>query len=348
MKLKFKKYLSILISFISIPLFALNPPDISACAKVGKPIAGVIYKNPKVGKLIADRLNKRFYTIVSECGTHFSTPAYECSGVIIRSNSPDKTKFWEGGESFSYLRSDLNTYTLFKNRPTAYVINGRGSYKNPYGKQAFFTCAYPTDGYTVSRQSRYPYGCTESNLFPKIPGKCSTRKITNLEQWKADFNKISVENGEKRYAHQCSFNASRSSGTKEFELNLQARKSLNLNQEIYDFIHNEIIIKPWSEAGYKPQHIPVEAIIYTDFSTNPGVHPLRYAQAMQCSYIKATIDNRGTEKRVKYPIPIIYLDLESLRLGGRKNIFMYRERDQVKTKMFESLHPPALYFLKMI
>ncbi|MCC8368461.1 hypothetical protein J8V57_19975 [Xenorhabdus sp. PB61.4] len=352
MKIKFKKYFSILILFIPIPLLSLSPPNISICNQVKNPPKGVIYKNPKVGALIAKRLNKRFNNIVSECGNNFSTPAYECSGIILRAINPNETNFWEKGQAFSYFRADLNTFKLFKDRPTAYVINGSGSYKNPYGKQVYAKCVYPLDGYTISRNSNsYLPGCTRSNLFPDIPGECDKRGITTLEQWKEDFNKIPRNKIPERYAHQCSFDAHRSSGAKEFALNLEARKSLNINLESYDYIQNEIIIKPWNELDYKPQHIPVEAIIYTDFNTEshyPGVHALRYAQAMQCAYVKATMDNLGNEKRVKYPVPIIYLDLEELRIGKGKEIFKYKERDQMVTKRFEKSHAPNFYFLKNI
>ncbi|MBD2795412.1 hypothetical protein ID856_02505 [Xenorhabdus sp. 18] len=352
MKLKFKKYLSTFILCVPIPLWGLNPPDtIRICNSVNFPPT-TTYKEPKNGSIIAKRLNKRFNTIVSEC--EYNNPAYVCSGIILRAIPPDRTEFWKEGESYSYFRADLETYKLHRYKPTAYVINGLSRYRNPFGRQAYVKCAYPIDGVTRTRPSRdvYQRGCTKSTDFPDIPGECSKRGITTLEQWKKDFNKVTTQQGVKRYSHQCSFDAGRVTGTKEFALSLEARRSLNLYNEDNSVIQNEIVIKSWSDTDYKPQDIPVEAILYTNYNIKANypidTHPLRYAQAMQCAYVKATIDNADPGKRIKYPIPIIYLDLERLIAKDYGNVFKYKERDQVVRFYPKSKLTPILYFLKVI
>ncbi|MDR0218269.1 MAG: hypothetical protein LBI71_05190 [Enterobacteriaceae bacterium] len=351
MKYIFKKYSTIFILFIPLPLFGIDPPNLKLCYNIKFPNT-TTYKEPKDGSIIAKRLNKRFNNLVSECEGKYKHPAYECSGIILRAISPDKYEFWKGGEAYSYFRSDLNTYKFHLDRPIAYVINGSSRYVNPYGKQAYVKCAYPIDGYTKTRPSNNEYkrGCTKSTLFPNIPGECAKRGINTLKEWQIDFNKVPVSEGAKRYAHQCSFDANRVSGTEEFALSLEARRSLNLTYEYREAIQNEIVIKSWDDTDYKPQDIPVEAIIYSDYQEDhqhSAIHALPYARAMQCAYVKATIDNAGPGKRIKYPIPIIYFDLYSLLNFNDKNPFRYRRKDQVIVAKPKSKLVPEMYLLKV-
>ncbi|MDX7987992.1 hypothetical protein FE392_11715 [Xenorhabdus sp. 12] len=353
MKIKFKKYLSVFIILIPTALFAYKKPDLELCRNISF-TNKLTYKEPKSGEVIAKRLNKRFNNLVNECKTqsNHSSPAYECSGILLQAVVLDQPEFWKGNEeAFSYFRADLNTYKFFHDRFISYAINGRVTSRNPYGKQAYAKCAYPLDGVSRERPSKYEYekGCTRSKLFPNIPGRCSARGITTLEEWKKDFNKIPTGDHPRRYAHQCSFDSDRMTGAKDFALNLEARRSINLSHEERAYIQNEVVIRSWKSLNYKPQDIPIEAIIYTDYykdTTLPGT-PLNYAQAMQCAYTRAIINNASPGKRIKYPIPIIFLDLHQLVIGGRNNLFQYKERDQRVRVPLRGKIVTTLYFMKM-
>ncbi|MDD1017360.1 hypothetical protein M5G17_27295, partial [Pseudomonas sp. TNT2022 ID1025] len=144
-----------------------------------------------VGTDTATMLTEYFNRTVEHCDTP-STPAFSCSGILLRSTLPPTTAqatwaSWysspnakkKGGMAFSYLRADtqvtrlagrgLNGYTLY---PTQDIPSGKKQYE--------VLCAYPSDGDTGTRTQQ---GCGDNSKTRDEEQLCETTGIDNAAQW---------------------------------------------------------------------------------------------------------------------------------------------------------------------
>lgn len=135
------------------------------------------------------------------------SPAYMCTGVMLRSNKnySDKYHVWDpspfststGGTSFSWLRSDTRYSHL------AFGYNSGFIFFPQQKAQADATkvdalCYFLLDASTASREN---HGCGVAKEFPNDSNSCDHYNITTPQQWVSHYLSEQTD----RQHHQCGF-----------------------------------------------------------------------------------------------------------------------------------------------
>lgn len=262
------------------------------------------------GEDTANDIQSNYNKIVTNCGSS-SQPAFLCSGVLIRATVPNTDyNSWDpspasvtsGGVSFSYLRKDTKTYTLFDG-----VENGNGLIFFPHkyvpiDKTADIEvlCSFPVNASTNVRPDK---GCGGSSPRTKA---CQSIGILNASQWQTNYQV---------YNSICGFDVSKGSIydiSDAFYQTISAMNLINYNR------HNELRLATWNtKAANYPNNLPIEAFFYTAKGVPRAAIPkgLTGAQHDQETFYKKT----GTW------IPIIKLTLATNTSDAK---FEYQAQDQ--------------------
>ena len=86
------------------------------------------------GQALVTDLNNKYTSSISQCSN--GTPAYYCSGVLLRAvDHSTFFKFWDygsaatklGSVAFTYIRSDVESTTLNGNRKSGFILKDQTS-----------------------------------------------------------------------------------------------------------------------------------------------------------------------------------------------------------------------------
>lgn len=234
-----------------------------------------------------------------------SSPAFMCSGILLRATVPASTYHsWNpsplsvsnGGVSFSYLRADATFSKL------AYGHNN-GFTLTPYNYAPEGTiepevlCAFPADAAT---NNRFTQGCGDSQNTTEKEDFCQSLGITTAELWRDAFSAAG-----RNHSRQCAFDTRDNlniNGAKSFYEMIRAMAYL---QPPPSYVQNELRLATWEQN--KP--LPIQSFFYT-----PG--GLADAQADQKDWFKTNASY----------IPIIAISLPNV--GNPITSFTYSENDQ--------------------
>lgn len=250
------------------------------------------------GAVVAVNLNARFNDVRAVCDNN--TPAYYCSGVIIRSTENGNYDPWNpspaairlGGVSFSYMRKDANVTSLYHASGFTFLPQ---QVALAQGKAVDYLCIYAYDAGTLVGV-RGAQGC---GLKPRAAryadaSTCSSVGVQTVAQWYAYTKTIANRD------YQCSLSTADPS---QFLASLQVRANKPANIEA---LWNEMMAKLWPQDT--AAQLPLESFFYT---TTTG---LTEAKTYQTKY----------KTRTASWLPILKLDLT--KLDG--NPFSYSEADQ--------------------
>lgn len=226
--------------------------------------------SPMSGEQVAAKLTENYRNKASNCGSA-STPAFLCSGVILRTTTTsDAFDPWDhsdfskstGAVSFAYLRAD----SKFGKTPWS-INNGYILYpifQAPREKiDPDIECFYPLDGATFYRNEPNQMGCRDSVVSFPYPGAskpCREQNIVTAEQWIAHFNEPAGSLSPNAYS--CSFMVTDSLNAEATSAFNQALRVRALVPDIAFRDHNELRIKVWPE--HNPAPLPIMAFFYVE------------------------------------------------------------------------------------
>lgn len=147
------------------------------------------------GPSTAAALTALYMDNVSNCGSN-STPAFLCSGVILRATiysdsydawNPSPTAKRKGSVSFSYLRRDNNFQHFVYNAQDSNGFIFYPIFDTPTGKLHIdVLCHYPNDGWSDNRWAD-GNGCGSSPGLVGSGPSCAALGITTGAQWGAKY-----------------------------------------------------------------------------------------------------------------------------------------------------------------
>jgi hypothetical protein len=223
--------------------------------------AAVIKSNDDIGKQTAASLQSRYSTTVADCGSA-STPAFLCSGVLLRGTEPSTTYHsWNpspasqqsGGVSFSYLRKDSKFNRLVYNYSNGFIfyqIFGAPSDKI----DVEILCSFPIDAGTVNRKDA---GCGASHDYPNDSGPCQQQGIYTAEQWYAHYTQSGIADP---HTYQCGFNVSDELGAGSADAFYQTIRAMSLIPTESIKTQNELRLATWAQNI--PTTLPIQAFFY--------------------------------------------------------------------------------------
>lgn len=206
----------------------------------------------------------RYDATPENCGKS-SSPAFLCSGVILRATEPAPREgiynSWDvsptskrtKGTSFSYLRKDANFRRLVQDQNNGYILYPINEL--PASKQKYSVlCAFPVDGGTNSRGEN---GCgTAAVATAKGKGApCHRQKITTAEQWVNQYQNVSK--GDNRNA--CGFSVRDDLdryASENFNQSLRAMRQGGLFGK-----QNELRLENWKRDG-ADETLPIESFFH--------------------------------------------------------------------------------------
>jgi len=257
------------------------------------------------GQQLVDNLNARYQSTVEACAN--GTPAYYCSGVILRTTAYNFSYgFWThsppaaqlGSVTFSYIRHDvgsdgagISSGFIFSDQETALAQD----------KAPTVRCIYPFMAGTQGA-ARPGFGCgfipsgVKQNVDPSSCATLATPAIT-AALWLENFRRFGSED-----ANQCSLSTMVAT---QFKASLEAHNSVDPG---HTAARNELLIATWREEA--PERLPIEAFFYN--ATTGG---LMNAQALRHSYYLKTSQR----------IPVVRVDFSA----ADKNVFSWSAADQV-------------------
>lgn len=258
------------------------------------------------GQQLVDNLNARYQSTVEACAN--GTPAYYCSGVILRTTAYNSSYgFWThsppagqlGSVTFSYIRRDvgsdgtgISSGFIFSDQETALA----------QGKASTVRCIYPFMAGTQGAE-RPGFGCgfipsgVKQGVDLSSCATLATPAIT-VELWLENFRRFGSED-----ANQCSLSTMVAT---QFKASLEAHNSVDPG---HTAARNELLIATWREET--PERLPIEAFFY-NATTGAG---LLNAQALRHSYYLKTSQR----------IPVVRVDFSA----ADKNVFSWNAADQV-------------------
>jgi len=148
------------------------------------------------GDDIAKRLKHRYKSNRDWCHDKHKhrTPAYECSGIMIRGVGPKLALPWDMKEknkrkeafSMAYLRHDQVFSRFPKDYTSGFIIYPH--LKAPHGKKPYRVfCSFPLDAWT---DERHHHGCgTTEKTHDKKSDTCRKQNIRSFHSWKTHFKK---------------------------------------------------------------------------------------------------------------------------------------------------------------
>ncbi|MDU9390078.1 hypothetical protein [Pseudomonas sp. zfem002] len=199
-----------------------------------------------VGYQVAARLNQRYQDDRAICAD--GKASLYCDGVLIRGTVPGPPPSWnpkpnayqDNGVSFSYLRQDLGSRTIFYAQGFIF-------------RELSFPASYP-----VTLRCAYA-GDAGTGPPDRCRADCSLKGIHTLADYRRHYPT--------GYARDCSLGPS----AQAFDLNNQVRH----NQTWTAGTWNEIIIAPWPLDI--PRRLPLEAFFY-NWAQPAGVQGAQYIQ----------------------------------------------------------------------
>ncbi|MGF6221844.1 halovibrin HvnA [Pseudomonas frederiksbergensis] len=216
------------------------------------------------GPEIAADLTARYNDVRINCGSP-STPAFLCSGIILRSTvhgpgyffwNPSPHSQQSGGVSFSYLRKDAKFQKLVFGQNNGFVFYP--VFNTPPGKEHIeILCSYPIDGWTQLRETP---GCGAHPYYPTQSKRCQTMGISTAEQWMAHWN--AAPSSAYRPAYQCSFDVRDSMNQLAADSFYQSLRTRNLLGATWFPQQNELILRTWAQTD-NPNGLPIQALFYT-------------------------------------------------------------------------------------
>ncbi|MER0124294.1 HvnC protein [Franconibacter daqui] len=268
------------------------------------------------GQQTAEYLNTDYADTEKDCGSS-STPAFLCSGNLIRGTDVFSTQFhaWDpspssqssGGVSFSYLRADSKFSSV------AYDYNN-GFIFYPYfwapdnegiDTNIDIMCAFPVDGWTVYRSDA---GCGASSDYPQESVPCQEQGIYTADQWYAHFEK-----GGENHLYMCGFTTSDYSSEDTAAGFYQSILSRAKIESKYFSEQNELRLATWAQG--KQDSLPIEAFFYIVESSSG----LDSARKNQQDFYNTTTNHIW--------VPVIKLTLP--QSPGGNAVFSYSAADQL-------------------
>nr|XP_018918087.1 PREDICTED: uncharacterized protein LOC109044707 [Bemisia tabaci] len=211
----------------------------------------------------ADELNERFNNEVGGCeGPRGESPAYECSGILIRGVSSDRNPYaWTlskySRETMSVCMGYLRRDAQWAGFPYGYV-SGFIMYpqsKTPWTKtKTRVICAFPLDAHSDERTGKYACGESQQDTIGES-GHCHAQGIFSFRDWLAHYHRVSFN-----FSHtQCGFDMTAPQAPGLFRTFLKA--SNFVQNEPFDLKNNEILVYAWNENDVA--RIPIEAFFFT-------------------------------------------------------------------------------------
>ena len=250
-----------------------------------------------IGQQVAVNLNARFKSTVEKCSN--DTPAYYCSGVMLRSTETGNYDPWDpspsavklDGVSFSYIRSDAYVNSFYHNHGFVFLPQEQAIAK---GQAPDYLCIYAYDaGTIVGARSDKGCGLKVRSLNAADLSSCSAKGVRTPAQWYAYTQEIPNRD------YQCSLSTK---DAVQFATSLKVRASKPNNM---DSIWNEVMVKTWPQgAGV---NLPIEAFFYTD-------NGLSGAKTAQTKF----------KQKTNLVIPIVRVDFSKSASGP----FSYEATDQ--------------------
>jgi hypothetical protein len=207
-------------------------------------------------------LNAQYTSVPERCENE--TPAFYCSGVILRGVADGNFDPWNpstsstrlGAQSFSYVRSDANMKSTFV--ASGYIMTSPlNAIKQ--SKPVHYLCIYPYNAGT-SGMSPMGKGCNASATTPPSAGDdlstCASKNATTVDSW-LTYTKTNP---------QCSLSTQ---DPAQFMTLLGVRAASPGNTA-----HNEMMIEAWSQNV--PSTLPLAAFFYT---TQTGLSAARNFQS---------------------------------------------------------------------
>lgn len=213
------------------------------------------------GSDIAKELMDNYNNKAVDCGST-TTPAFLCSGVLMRGTTADTTYHsWDpspnsqssGGMSFSYLRADSKFNQLAIGTSNGFILYPKDSEPGTYYDYQVL-CSYPIDGDTWNRSDNR---CGPSSYYPSDSGPCQGQNITTADEWYSHFLLKPDD-----LDFQCGFDVSHGSTygntASAFISTLEAMTFVKYDSNIYHY--NELVIATWPSGI--PDQLPIEAFFY--------------------------------------------------------------------------------------
>jgi hypothetical protein len=234
------------------------------------------------GVEVASALNRRFndhYTVQCDGGT----PAYACSGIVIRGTSWSPAyRFWnladrdDGyvGVSFSYLRKDLGTRAVARNQ--GFILKPASHWGQGGMLPLRMLCSFAFDAFTG--RNRGETGCGAHVNYPIASVPCAEQGIETVAAFAAHYAQPTSPQG--RFQHQCAFGVD----WRSFHLSILARQGGSLEPSPWNK-YSEQVIERWPPDV--PERLPLEALFFVPEAFDP-VDALSQARGMQGDYFSAT------------------------------------------------------------
>lgn len=216
------------------------------------------------GQAVASELTRR-YNDVSQTNCDFrSTPAFVCTGVIIRGTGAFSTAFhsWNPSPndqsrqsvSAAFLRKDMKfkDFGLLNYHHGIIFYPKAGKPASKFGIDV--RCVYPLDGGTSHRTD---HGC---GLYPGAPGgqECVSQGVTDAAKWR-DHYRQSVPNPQ---THMCGFGVAKGVAESAFYFR-QLAPIMAMQLRGYGE-SNELVMEAWGQNLHRT--IPIEAFFYLNGS----------------------------------------------------------------------------------
>lgn len=271
------------------------------------------------GEQVLADLQRLYSATPTHCGSD-STPAFLCSGILIRGASyspdyhswdPSPNQLQKGGVSFSYIRRD-SKYVMGSAFVAGYVIYPE--FERPTAKiQLMVECFFPMDGWTDF--GRRDHGCGPSSSYADS-GRCNTLSppVTTAAQWVAHYRRVAVNPG----LHACAFSVPDSANQlagPAFNQGLASMALLNSQYQNASFNEwNEMMVDVWAPGlGHS---LPIKAFWYR---TNGATNGLAGGQRMQHDFLCSSQGGRVLVPLIRVMPP---------RVIGEDFIFQYNTADQ--------------------
>ncbi|MFV3402802.1 MULTISPECIES: DUF2599 domain-containing protein [Pseudomonas] len=212
----------------------------------------------------AQNQQKRYEATPNDCGKS-SSPAFLCSGIILRATEPAAVEglynSWDvsptssktQGTSFSYLRKDANFRRLVENQNNGYILTPISEL--PVSKQKYAVlCAFPIDGGTNGRVDN-GCGTADAATASAKGAACHVQKITTADAWLDQYKR----EGKGDNRNLCGFAVADKFdeyATRNFNASLSAMRRGDLF-----FKQNELRLANW-DGGKADSTLPIESFFY--------------------------------------------------------------------------------------
>ncbi|EJN33700.1 hypothetical protein [Pseudomonas sp. GM80] len=227
-------------------------------------IAAAATNTAQSGATVAADLTKRYNDVRVNCGSA-STPAFLCTGVILRSTvpgpdystwNPSPHSVKSGGVSFSFARKDARFQKLVFGQNSGFIFYP--IFENPAGKLKIeVLCSFPIDGWSHLRDVP---GCGGHPYYPTQSRRCQTIGISTAEQWMTHWR--SAPSAANAPAFQCSFDVRDSMNQLGADSFYQSIRTRNLLGATWFHQQNELILATWPQNV--PKQLPIQAFFYID------------------------------------------------------------------------------------